>query len=589
MAHDRIWDEARRELAGLPGGRGLNIAHEAVDRHAAGPRRDLVALRCHRRDGRVETLTYSELAEATDRFANVLAGLGVGPGDRVATLLGPGAEQHVALLGTLKARAVACPLFASFGPEPVRARAARAAARVLVTTPALHRRKVAPVRHRLPGLAHVLLAGGEPGATGAGRPDAGTLDLASLLAATPAAWTVPATDPDDEALVHFTSGTTGTPKGAVHVHEAVVAHHATAARALGLGPDDVFWCTADPGWVTGTSYGVVAPLTHGATNVVVEGPADPARWCRTLASAGVTVWYTSPTALRLLARAGDDLPRGHDLARLRLVASVGEPLDADLAAWARRALGAPVVDTWWQTETGGIMVATPLDGTAPAGSLGRPLPGVEAAVLALGDGGRADVRDGRVRPVESPGAEGELALRAGWPSMFRAYLGDEARYAACFAGGWYLTGDLVRRDAAGWLWFVGRADDVINTAGHLVGPVEVEGVLHRHPAVAEAAAFGVPDPVAGEAVAAAVVPVPGAEPGDALRAELLAHARRHLGPGVAPRSVDFVTELPRTESGKIVRRALRRAAGAPSPPPTTGGAAMTADRRDRPAAGGDAR
>src|SRR5690606_26238830 len=261
MAHDRIWDEARRELAGLPGGWGLNIAHEAVDRHAAGPRRDLVALRCHRRDGPVETLTYSELAEAPGRFANVLAGLGVGPGDRVATLLGPGAEQHVALLGTLKARAVACPLFASFGPEPVRARAARAAARVLVTTPALHRRKVAPVRHRLPGLAHVLLAGGEPGATGAGRPDAGTLDLASLLAATPAAWTVPATDPDDEALVHFTSGTTGTPKGAVHVHEAVVAHHATAARALGLGPDDVFWCTADPGWVTGTSYGVVAPLT----------------------------------------------------------------------------------------------------------------------------------------------------------------------------------------------------------------------------------------------------------------------------------------------------------------------------------------
>src|SRR5690606_4188682 len=263
-------------------------------------------------------------------------------------------------------------------------------------------------------------------------------------------------------------------------------------------------------------------------------------------------------------------------------------------AWARRALGAPVVDTWWQTETGGIMVATPLDGTAPAGSLGRPLPGVEAAVLALGDGGRADVRDGRARPVESPGAEGELALRAGWPARCRAARGAEARYAACFAGGWYLTGDLVRRDAAGWLWFVGRADDVINTAGHLVGPVEVEGVLHRHPAVAEAAAFGVPDPVAGEAVAAAVVPVPGAEPGDALRAELLAHARRHLGPGVAPRSVDFVTELPRTESGKIVRRALRRAAGAPSPtaatvPPPAGtpGEPHRGPGAARPPSGGD--
>ena len=587
MAHDRIWDEARRELAGLPGGRGLNIAHEAVDRHAAGPRRDHVALRCHRRDGRVEALTYAELAAATDRFTHVLAGLGVGPGDRVATLLGPGVEHQVAVLGTLKAGAVACPLFASFGPEPVRERTARAAARVLVTTPGLHRRKVAPVRPRLPRLEHVLLVdgGGPAGTTDAGD---GAVALTRLLAEAPADWTIPPTDPGAEALVHFTSGTTGTPKGAVHVHETVVAHRATAAWALGLGPEDVFWCTADPGWVTGTSYGVVAPLAHGATNVVLEGRADPARWCGTLASAGVTVWYTSPTALRLLARAGDDLLRGHDLGRLRLVASVGEPLDADLAAWARRALGAPVVDTWWQTETGGIMVATPLDGTAPAGSLGRPLPGVEAAVLALGDDGRAVVRDGRVRPVEGPGIEGELALRAGWPSMFRTYLGDEARYGACFAGGWYLTGDLVRRDADGWLWFVGRADDVINTAGHLVGPVEVEGVLRRHPAVAEAAAFGVPDPVAGEAVAAAVVPAPGAEPGDALRAELLAHARRHLGPGVAPRSVDFVTELPRTESGKIVRRALR-AAGVPSTPPTTGGAAMTPDRRDRPAAGGEAR
>ena len=498
----------------------------------------------------------------------MLAGLASAPAT-VATRR-PGAEQHVALLGTLKARAVACPLFASFGPEPVRARAARAAARVLVTTPALHRRKVAPVRHRLPGLAHVLLAGGEPGATGAGRPDAGTLDLASLLAATPAAWTVPATDPDDEALVHFTSGTTGTPKGAVHVHEAVVAHHATAARALGLGPDDVFWCTADPGWVTGTSYGVVAPLTHGATNVVVEGPADPARWCRTLASAGVTVWYTSPTALRLLARAGDDLPRGHDLARLRLVASVGEPLDADLAAWARRALGAPVVDTWWQTETGGIMVATPLDGTAPAGSLGRPRP-AELRSRSATAGGR---RDGGCA-VESPGAEG-VALRAGWPSMFRL---PKTRLPQPAAGGWYLTGDPVRRTPPAGCGS-SAADDVINTAGHLVGPVEVEGAPPP-PGGRRGGRSGVPDPVAGS-----VAPPPSpcrAEPGDAPGASCW-HARRHWGRVSLP-SVDFVTELPRPR--QIVRRAL--SGGRARPRPHDRRSRQTADRRDRPAAGGDAR
>jgi len=553
------WAEARTALEGLPGGRGLNIAHEALDRHAAGPRAGHVAVRWLRRDGAVEHATYAELAQRTARVAGALRGLGVGPGDAVFTLLGRVPEQHLAALGAWRARAVYAPLYAAYGPEPVRERLHRGHGRALVTTLARYRRKVAPIRDQLPGLTHVLLVG-----TPAGDPPPGTAWFEELVDAAPAEAEIPATDPEAPAVLHFTSGTTGTPKGAVHVHDAVVAHHATAAAAFDLGPDDVFWCTADPGWVTGTSYGIIAPLTHGATSVVDEGDFDARRWWSVLAEQRVTVWYTSPTALRLLRRAGPDLLAGLDLSALRLVASVGEPLDPDLADWASTALGRPVHDTWWQTETGAIVIADQPGHERRPGSMGRPLPGFEVAVLARGPDGRAAVaEDGSVRAVD-PGAAGELALRPGWPSMFRAYLGEPERYAACFAGGWYLTGDVVRRDADGWLWFVGRADDVITSAGHLIGPVEVERTLRQHPAVLDAGVVGVPDEVAGEVVTAFVVLRPGEAPTDELVLDVLAFARRHLGPAVAPRRIEVVGELPVTRSGKIVRRLLRaRARGQP--------------------------
>ncbi len=379
----------------------------------------------------------------------------------------------------------------------------------------------------------------------------------ALVAGQDSEFEIPPTDPEDPALLHFTSGTTGTPKGAVHVHDAVVAHHATGYSALDLHPADVFWCTADPGWVTGTSYGIIAPLTHGVTSIVEGGPFDAERWYRVLEDEAVTVWYTAPTALRMLMRAGADLARAHDLSALRLVASVGEPLNPEVVRWAEDALGLPVHDTWWQTETGGIMIATLPGAEVRPGSMGRPLPGIEAAVLARGPDGRAAVRDGEVTVLDQDDAEGELALRPGWPSMFRAYLDDEARYAACFAGGWYLTGDVARRDADGRYWFVGRADDVIKSAGHLIGPFEVESLLMEHPAVVEAGVIGVPDPVAGEVVKAFVVLAPGREPGEDLRRELVGYGRRRLGPAVAPRQVAFATDLPHTRSGKVMRRLLR--------------------------------
>jgi acetyl-CoA synthetase len=545
------WDDARAALDGLPDDRGLNIAHEAVDRHAASDRRERVAVRWIRRDGSVDASTYGELRASTNRFANVLDELGVGPGDRVFTLLGRVPALHVAVLGTLKHRSVVCPLFPAFGPEPVQQRLTLGDGRVLVTSPTLYRRKVAPIRASLEALDHVILVGD-------GSDDvADCLAYDRLMADASPEFTIPPTDPEDMALLHFTSGTTGAPKGAVHVHEAVVAHHATAASALDLHPDDVFWCTADPGWVTGMSYGIIAPLTHGLTCVVDEADFDVDRWYRILEEQRVSVWYTAPTALRMLMRAGADAARAHDLRHVRFVASVGEPLNPEVVVWGERDLGLPIHDNWWQTETGGIMIANLAGCEIRPGSMGRPLPGVEVALLARGADGRAAVTDGEVRLIDEAGVDGELALRPGWPSMFRGYLHDEARYDAAFAGGWYLTGDVARRDDDGWLWFVGRADDVIKSAGHLIGPFEVESALMEHPAVVEAGVIGVPDRVAGEVVKAFVTLRAGHEPSDDLRLDLLGFSRRRLGPAVAPREIAFDQHLPKTKSGKILRRLLK--------------------------------
>ena len=547
------WSAARADLDGLPAGRGLNIAHEAVDRHAAGPLATKVALRWLARDGSVTEVTYAEFAARTNRFANVLDQLGIGAGDRVFTLLGRVPELYTVALGTLKHRSVLCPLFAAFGPEPIRQRIDRGDGRVLVTTPSLYRKKVAPIRAELPHLEHVLLVG----EIDASASIEGATALAAAVEAASDRYEIPPTAPGDMALLHFTSGTTGTPKGAVHVHEAVVAHHATGLAALDLHPDDVFWCTADPGWVTGTSYGIIAPLTVGVTSIVDEGEFDAERWYRILEEQHVTVWYTAPTALRMLVRAGADAAAGHDLSHLRFIASVGEPLNPEVVVWGQGVLGLPIHDNWWQTETGGIMVANLAGAEVRPGSMGRPLPGIDVGLLVRGADGRAEIRDGHVRTVDDPGVEGELALRPGWPSMFRSYLHDDERTRACFADGWYLSGDVAKRDADGWYWFVGRADDVIKSAGHLIGPFEVESLLMEHPAVIEAGVIGVPDPVAGEVVKAFVSLRTGFEPTEALRLDLLGFARRRLGPAVAPREIVFDQRLPKTKSGKIMRRLLK--------------------------------
>ncbi|TXG79794.1 MAG: acetate--CoA ligase [Rhodocyclaceae bacterium] len=538
------WAAARRELVG--DGANPNIGYLATDRHLATPVADRVALRFIGRDDARRELTYRDLARLSSRFANVLRGLGVGKGDRVFMLADRVPELYVATLGALKCGCVVSPLFSAFGPEPVRTRLALGEARVLVTGTSLYRRKVAGIRDALPYLAHVLLYddGESPGAS------AGTCDFARLMDRAADEFETVATEPGDMALLHFTSGTTGAPKGAIHVHDAAVAHYASARYALDVRADDVFWCSADPGWVTGTSYGIVAPLLHGVTSVVDAADFDAVRWLRLLREERVNVWYTAPTAIRMLMKAGDDVVRGMRFPDLRFVASVGEPLNPEAVWWGLEVLGRPIHDNWWQTETGGIMIANTAAMDIRPGSMGRPLPGIEALLVRRRE-------DGGIDEVAQPGAVGELALRAGWPSMFRGYLGQPDRYARCFAGDCYLSGDLATRDADGCYWFVGRDDDVIKSAGHLIGPFEVESALMEHPAVAEAGVTGKPDALAGEVVKAFVSLRPGHAESEVLRMELLAHARRRLGAAVAPKEIAFSATLPRTRSGKIMRRLLK--------------------------------
>jgi acetyl-CoA synthetase len=541
-----FWERAREELDALPGGGGLNIAYEAVDRHAFGARADYLALRCIGKRGEIHDFTYAELGRETSRFANALRSLGVEKGDLVGVLAGRIPELYVTALGTLKNRSVFSPLFSAFGPEPIRTRLAIGKAKALVTTELLYERKVAALRPSLPHLEHVILVG-----EGGAKTDVpGTYDYRSLLEPADDVFEIGPTDPEDVALVHFTSGTTGKPKGAVHVHGAIVSHHITGKLALDLHPDDVFWCTADPGWVTGTSYGIISPLSNGVSVIADEGDFEARRWYGILESERVSVWYTAPTAIRMMMKAGVELVREHEFPALRFLASVGEPLHPAGVVWGEEAFGLPFHDNWWQTETGGIMIANFAAMDIRPGSMGRPMPGVEAGIVHRR-------KDGGVDDVTTPGEEGELALRPGWPSMFRAYLGEAERYERCFAGGWYLTGDLARRDADGYYWFVGRADDVIKSSGHLIGPFEVESVLLEHPAVAHCGVIGKPDPVAGEIVKAFITLKPGYVPSHELEKELLAHARVRLGAVVAPKEISFTDEVPATRSGKIMRRLLK--------------------------------
>ena len=536
------WDEMRAQLDGLPGG-GLNLAYEAIDRHVKHGKGDKAALIWAGKNGEEERYTFADMARESNKFANVLTELGVNRGDRVFIFAERVPELYFAFFGVLKLGAVVGPLFSAFGPDPVKDRMEDSGAKVLLTTPDL-RERVKDILPQLPELQHVIIMNKNGRFQDALKP--GDLSYEELMAAASSDFQVAPTAETDYSIMHYTSGTTGKPKGAVHCHRAVIGHYATGKWALDLQDSDLYWCTADPGWVTGTSYGMSAPWTNGVTQLIYEGGFSASRWYGLIDKYKVTVWYSAPTAIRMLMKAGEAAVQRHDLGTLRHICSVGEPLNPEAVVWGTKVFNQPIHDNWWQTETGHILVANyPVQDVKP-GSMGRPIPGVEVAII--------DPETGLVKP---PNTDGDLAVRPGWPGMFQMYWRNEAMYNSKFKHGWYITGDSARMDEDGYIWFVGRTDDVINTAGHLVGPFEVESALIEHPAVAEAGVIGKPDPIAMEVVKAFVSLKDGFEASDQLRAELMRFSRQKLSAAVAPREIDFLDSLPKTRSGKIMRRLLK--------------------------------
>jgi acetyl-CoA synthetase len=499
---------------------------------------DSVAMRWLSSSGAQLEISYRQLAEESSRFANVLQALGLVPGDACFMLLPKIPEVFYAFLGTLKARAVACPLFIHFGEPALQDRLSDGRARVLITRQSLLK-KVARIRGNLPDLRHVLLVDSDQDL------DESTLSLPRLMRAAAPVFEVAPTSADTPSLIHYTSGSTGKPKGVLHSHGAMAFQSKTAEEVLGLHAGDVFWCTADPGWVTGTAYGIVGPWALGVTQVHYSGPFDADTWMTILEQEKVNVWYTAPTALRMLLREEASVFANRRLETLRHISSVGEPLNPEIVSWGRQVLGKEIHDTWFQTETGGIMIANRPGLPVLPGSMGKPVTGIEAAIL-----------DREGRPL-APGHQGRLCLRAGWPSMFREYLHRPDAYASKFEGGYYDSGDTAVCDQNGYYWFVGRADDVINTTGHLVGPFEIESALLEMTEVAESAAVGAPDPIRFEKVVVFVVLRSGVTASHDLESRIRLHLANRVSSFASPQNVVFVDEIPKNSAGKIMRRLLR--------------------------------
>jgi acetyl-CoA synthetase len=534
------WENISKELEWLGDGQ-LNLAYEAVDRHLKTARKEKVAFFWEGKDGTEETYTFSELSRQSKRFANVLKSLGVKKGDRVFLFLDRVPEVYISAIGALKIGGIIGPLFSAFGPDAVKDRLLDSQASVLVTSPHL-KEKIMEIIGELPDLKHSIIV------NRSGKKielEGGDVSYEEEMGKASEDFKIEKTSNEDYAIMHYTSGTTGKPKGVVHAHNAVIGHYATAKYVLDLHEDDIYWCTADPGWVTGTSYGMFGPWSNGVTQLIYEGGFNAKKWYSLIDKYKVTVWYTAPTAIRMLMKFGEELPKKFDLSSLRYACSVGEPLNPEAVVWGTSAIGIPFHDNWWQTETGSQMIANyPVQNIKP-GSMGRPFPGIYPAIL---DDNHDEL---------PPGEEGHLAIKEGWPSMFRTYWKKGDLYNSRFKKGWYITGDKAKMDEDGYFWFVGRADDVINTAGHLVGPFEVESALVEHPAVAEAGVIGKPDPLVMEIIKAFVSLKEGYQPSDELRRDIQKFVKKRLSSAAYPREIDFLDSLPKTRSGKIMRRLLK--------------------------------
>jgi acetyl-CoA synthetase len=532
------WDDAKKEIATFAGGK-VNAAYNAIDRHMHDGRRNKVALYCVDKDNKLDLFTFQDMYHLSNRLGNALKGLGIGKGDRVFVYMPRIPEMYVSTIAIAKIGAIVGPLFSAFGPDALRDRLQDSQAKIIITTPEL-KPKLDEIRDQLPDLEYVIVARSD------GKLKRGEISYEELMVGASETLHVEHMDPEDGLYLLYTSGTTGKPKGVLHVHNDIIGQHMTSKWVLDLRDDDVYWCTADPGWVTGTVYGIFGPWSNGASIVTYEGRFDARSWYQMIDRLHITVWYTAPTALRMLMKAGDEVVNEYQLSSLRHVLSVGEPLNAEVVRWGMRVYGLPIHDNWWQTETGMMLVANLPCMPIKPGSMGRPLPGVYATVV---DDEGNELKAGQL---------GRLVVRPGWPSQLRQVWHNPEKYKEYFKiPGWYFSGDNAWKDEDGYLWFVGRADDVINTAGHRVGPFEVESALVEHPAVAEAGVIGKPDKERGEIIKAFIVLRTGIKQTDELLEEIKDFTKRKLAAHAYPREIEIKESLPKTRSGKIMRRLLK--------------------------------
>lgn len=512
----------------------VNMAYECIDRHVDEGKGEKVAL-YYKDAKRKESYTFKDLKAQSNKAANVLKDKAhVKKGDRVFIFMSRTPELYFALLGALKLGAIVGPLFEAFMEKAVKDRLDNSDAKVIITTNALLPR--IPV-DELPHLESIIVVDDEV--------EEDYIDFNQEMTKASQDFEVEWLDREDGLILHYTSGSTGQPKGVLHVQNAMLVHYISGRYVLDLQEDDVYWCTADPGWVTGTSYGIFAPWLNGVTNCIVGGRFSPESWYSMIEEYGVTVWYTAPTALRMLMSAGDDIVTRYDLSSLRNILSVGEPLNPEVIKWAKHVFGKRVLDTWWMTETGGHMIVNYPSMDIKLGSMGKPLPGIEAAIVD---------NNGKELP---PNRMGNLAIKKGWPSMMYKIWKNPSKYESYFINDWYVSGDSAYQDEDGYFWFQGRVDDVIMTAGERVGPFEVESKLVEHEAVAEAGVIGKPDPVRGEIIKAFIALRDGYEASDTLKEEIRDFVKKGLAAHAAPREIEFKDKLPKTRSGKIMRRVLK--------------------------------
>lgn len=527
IAKSFSWSQAEKEISWFKE-KKLNAAYNALDRQALGKNKNKIALYWEGEKGEKENFTFGDLFILAGKFGNFLKSLGVKPGERIFFFLPRIPTLYWGFLGTLRIGAIAGTLFAAFGPEALYDRLKNSGAKIVVTTKELYPR-VEKIEKDLPDLKKIVFAD----------------NLERLLNCFSAKIRCRQMHPSDPAFMLYTSGTTGKPKGVIHAHQAILVQHLTAKWVLDLKEADIYWCTADPGWVTGIAYGILGNWSNGVTTLVYEGRFNPEKWYQLIQDYKVSVWYTAPTAIRMLAAAGKSLLRKYNFSSLRHLASVGEPLNPEAVWWGMETFGLPFHDNWWQTETGGILIANYPCMDIKPGSMGKSIPGITAEIV---DDEGKKLGIGKI---------GNLAIKPPWPSMMKTIWRRPKKYKSYFVNNWYITGDLAYKDKDGYFWFVGRADDVIKTSGERVGPFEVESCLLEHPAVVESGVIGKPDPIRGEIIKAFVVLKKGWKPSEKLKEELQQFVKNNLAGHAYPREIEFIDKLPKTRSGKIVRRILK--------------------------------